>query len=288
MPLAGLFVAIGPLAAQQAEFIEERISQVIEDDAQGGWDVGAIQAALDRTDPFMTPVIAGLTGTAILAMILALHQLGTIVPLDAPWQWVSSLVVMAQMGLVGACGLWGCLKAAHVVMTAAATTRLRWHPFRVRSSPAADFISTAFARIGILLSCGSLFVPSLLAVQGELNPVSRGIVLSFCSFLLLGGLVFFAFPGLLLFRAMSQLRREELDSLAPPIEALVDSLRNASHLSTSDIEHTRASLAALLEVRRSIAEVAVIGSAARLVLRGTRTLVLPTAMSVVQVVVHQH
>ena len=288
IPTAAVWVTISPLLMQQAEFdLEKLLSEFDSHGSHAGWNLAAMQKCIDSWDRVFYLVVLPVGFAPLLALALSFESLDVIIPVHTVWQRTAGLIVIGAVGLCSAAGIWGISKAIALIHAATRGAQLRWTAFRAERAWGIRQLY-AFAWVeGLMFSCGALFVPAMLGVQPQLTSTSRAIVWVFLVLLFTGGLTVFSIPVWLLYRLTRESQERALDSFAPAIE---DAARVV--IAPGDVagvapdlvgrELTRLDLA--LRLRQAIAGTEPAPFSFGYIGRAAITLVLPIALTVVQII----
>jgi hypothetical protein len=173
---------------------------------------------------------------------------------------------------------------AALVYAATSSARLHWTPFRAELAWGIRQLY-AFAWVeGLIFSCGALFVPAMLGVQPQLTLASKAIVWVFVVLLFTGGLTVFSIPVWLLYRLTRESQERSLDSFAPAIEHAVRVVTAPGSIAHPLIQQELCRLDVTLRVRQVIATTEPAPFSFGYIGRAATTLLLPIALTVVQVV----
>lgn len=285
IPTAALWVTISPLLMQQAEFrLEKLLHEFGRYGPRAGWDLDAIRRCVGWWDRAFYPLVLPVGLAPLLALSLSFRPLDTVIPVHSGWQRAAGLVVIGAVGLCSAAGIWGISKAIALVYAATSHAQLRWTPFRTERAWGIRQLY-AFAWVeGLMFSCGALFVPAMLGVQPQLTAASKVIVWTFVVLLFIGGLTVFSIPVWLLYRLSRDSQERALDSFAPAIEDAVRVVAAPGGSTHALIERELARLDVTLRLREVIAATEPAPFSFGYVGRAATTLLLPIALTVVQVV----
>jgi hypothetical protein len=285
-PLSGILITFAPLVFQQGEFIYEKmLGAIAADDEAAGWDIAAIQRAIDRVDGVyhrLTLPLAALVGGSVGYVM---YQIRDIAPIGAPAGLAGEAVVLACLGHVTATGIWGAGKVLLVLRATAASANPHWKPFRT-PTPGFQYLFR-FAWInGVNFSLGNCTVPALVVVWPRLNRTSQTISAAFIVLTAVGGLLLFCLTTWWLNSLSQRMRNDAVAELTPHIETLSQNLARLDQLSASEVLRTRHGLDAVLTLRRQLlAEYP--APQVRTVFRASTTVLLPVALLLLQLLV-QH
>lgn len=283
IPLAGLWVTIGPLLIQQGEFkLEAVVADFARHGHEHGWDLAAIQRRINLLDRLYRPFVIPVGLAPALALALSFRSLDAVIPVASVTNRVAGLVVIGAVGFSSASGVWGLAKTLALVHAATTTARVQWRAFRQQRIWGLPQLYSFAWTEGLIFSCGAVFVPAMLAVQPQLTTASSLIVWVFVVLLLLGGITVFSIPVLLIHQLAHTGKQRELDNLGSTIESLIITLvsRPESARSTGP-DFVR--LLATLRLRREIEAVDASPFAFGLLGRAISTLILPVLLTVAQI-----
>ncbi|WP_329109866.1 hypothetical protein OG792_13585 [Micromonospora sp. NBC_01699] len=285
IPTAALWVSLSPLLMQQAEFrLENLLREFSRHGGRAGWDLGAIQRCVDSWDRAFYLLVLPVGLAPLVALALSFEPLDAVIPVHHGWHRAAGLVVIGAVGLCSAAGIWGISKAIALVYAATKGARLHWTPFRTERAWGIRQLYTFAWVEGLMFSCGALFVPAMLGVQPQLTPASRAIVWVFVVLLFGGGLTVFSIPVWLLYRLSRESQERALDTFAPAIEDAVRVVTAPGNSAHPLIEREWSRLDVALRLRQVIVTTEPAPFSFGYIGRAATTLLLPIALTVVQVV----
>jgi hypothetical protein len=282
MPLAAVWITVGPLLMQIGEFIEERWLDLLRRSAALGWNLPAVRHQRETLGRFYYP--ATLTGAlaATTSLALALPALREIIPIDGTWSHIAAFVVIAQVGFTSSSGVHGAVKAITVPGASLRGATLRWGPFRPAELGSIRASYRCYTVFGVLFSVGTVFVPALTFVEGSFSGGARFIVWMFIGALLVNGTAMFVVPSARLYIALRRAKDATLERLDHPVERLFNQVIRDGDEVRQEMFAVHRALTNLLALRRDIAAVPLVPSG-RALLNVTLTVVIPITSLVLSI-----
>jgi hypothetical protein len=275
MVVASIWITVGPIFMQIAEFIEDRWFALVKREAAFGWNITAMHGRIIRANRLNLPLalVGGVLTTVSLA--LALPDLSTIIPIEHGWAVVAGFAVIAQVGFTSTSGLIGAYKAIATSLAATRGVRLNWTPYG--SWLSATWSSYwMFGLLGVMFSTGAVFIPSLLFVESGFHAGARVIVWAFIVLLSLGGVGMFLVPTTHTYQALRRARNEMLSRLDTPIDTLLSQIIECGAERRREALLAHRQLSVLLAARREIEAVRLLPSG-HLITNIVITIIVPLA-----------
>jgi len=291
LPIASLWIALGPLCMQHGEFLLERYFAVFSRDAGAAdLDLSEVQKSISAIDRWYFRTSVPLAVIVPLAFLVTFPQVQTAIGASEVWRYLGA-VVFAQVGFVAGSGIWGVVKVLRIAVSVAAIARdpdrsaaLRWQPFRPTQKATYASVYTTIGGIGVIFSLGSLVIPMLLAVLPALHPVAQVVVIFFVGLFFIGGLVVFIVPVHLLHLVLEEQKRGILDEIADDIESVTRTIREEKEKRSPELTLHYQELGVFLQLRAAVAAESPLPPAARVISRSVATLILPIALTILQIV----
>lgn len=283
-PLSGLFVLIGPLAFQQGEFVYERLLRSIsEDGAEGGWDLFSVQQEIDQLDRIYYRVTVPLAVAVATTIGYVFNEIRDIAPLTSTFAKVGAVVVLAFVGFVTATAIWGAIKVTIIINTITKTANPKWYPFRAEPQGLHELFRFAWSE-GVIFSLGNVTAPALLIVMPRVSTAAKIISWGFITLTFVGGLLLLGVTSRWLFTLANRQQSDALDRLAPTLERLADQVPDVTRMPGSEVARLHHSLETVLLLRQHIQNSTPAPFSRRTVLAATTTLVIPTLLTILQIV----
>jgi hypothetical protein len=222
MWLAGLWILISPglIVAWERRFIRLH-SALLEAADYEGWNVGRL-VAVDRVFARLWWPMSGVASTAIvIGYVTGLgflqRSLGAAYP-PSPYFWLG-LITTAMLGVSFGVGVWGVTKTL-VYAWVALDSQLSLDPFRPSQPVSFEELSTTTYWTGLLYSMGSIVLPGMFAIIGQLPLAGQAIAILLAACLVLGGAAVFVLPSLWMSRVSGELTVRALDPYAAVLNQL--------------------------------------------------------------------
>jgi hypothetical protein len=275
-PVAGSLITLSPLLFQQGEFNYAKLLDAISSGgAADGWDIAALQSAIDRLDKAYRVIIKPLSVIVATSIGYVMFRLRPIAPIESVRAHVGAIVVLIFVGHATATGVWGATKVLVLVRTASNTAKLTWHPFRSSPPEGIQYLFRFGWVTGLAFSASNLAVPALFVVWPLLPAPARVVEAAFIGLALAGGSLLFWLTNWWSLNLARDLHHRALDQHATIIEKLCFELYNFDHLTSDDILRVRNGLETALLLRQHILQSSPAPKAFMSLLRSIATLSLP-------------
>jgi hypothetical protein len=285
MPVSSLWITFGPVFMQQWEYnVRRLVRALVATQEAGGWPLADLNEAIRRVDRRCYPMSVSFAFAASIALWVAYPNLAKIITIRGFVAALGGVIVIFCVGFTSACGVWAAYKSLTIVRVVTRRAEPVWRPFRSEQPSGIHEIYLFSWTTAVMFSAGSVFLPSLIVVQKELPVPAKLIVLVFAGMLLLGGLVLFTVPNVMLYRLGKIQKARALDRIAPSIEKNMDVLDDLDHESVQRVRQLKYSLDIALSLRTEIVAQTPFPILSVLT-RAATTMILPILITVFQAAV---
>lgn len=283
MPLASLWILLGPMLVQQWEFnLESLMARLKQTDRAGGWDLDAIVGKAHGADRAYYWFVVPATLAAPAAFWIAYPYYEADLALRGIADQATGLAVMLILGFVNSNGLWGAYKSIAVVRAATREAAPEWRPFRPDQPNGLPELNRFCWSTAVQFSFGSVLLPALYIIQQQVPLATAVIILLFVAVLAVGGLVLFTVPTRWLRQLGRAQHRRALAALAPLIERTMAQAGDLDGQPNDEVQRRWYALDIVLRLRGEIAALDPL-PLPNLITRAATTLVLPALLTLVQI-----
>ena len=283
MPLASLWILLGPMLMQQWEFdLEDLVGRLRATAEAGGWDLKAVESAARGADHGYYWFVVPATLAAPAAFWIAYPLYESSLALRGFAEQATGLAVMLIVGFINSNGMWAAYKSISVVRAATGSAAPEWHPFGPSRANGLLELNRFCWSTAVKFSVGSVLLPSLYVVQSQVPVAAQVIILVFVALLATGGLVLFTVPTTWLRRLGRAQRQRALDTLAPLLQRTMAEAARLDGQTRAELQRRWYTIDIALRLRAEIAALDPV-PLPNLVTRAATTLILPALLTIMQI-----